>query len=392
MYLIRISLLLFITNSFICFGQDLTAKTTINPMTISSHTGEKPQSKTWNYDTKWWAVMPDSSGTYIWELKLLNQEYQWIKSLKISESSKTYADCKLSSNLIHILLFDKSTLLPKTILISMQYDDATNSYTIWNENASPLHLDFNSATIETATIDMDDEKKLWMAYEQSTKINVRWSDYPYANWSDEITLYEGVHEDDICAIVHLNNKIGVLWSNQNTHRFGFRTHQDSDDPSIWSTDEVPASESAKNIGLGMADDHLNMAVSENGTLYCAVKTSYDTVGYTQIGFMLRLPNGNWSELYNVSDSGTRPIVILNELSQKLKVLYSSSKSDKEIIGDILYKESDINNILFGNTQILIDGSASSYYNNVSSSKNNYTSEIVVLASKDTTLVSIKTGK
>ena len=37
----------------------------------------------------------------------------------------------------------------------------------------------------------------------------------------------------------------------------------------------------------MADDHLNVAVASDGTLYAAVKTSYDTAGYPKIAMLVR---------------------------------------------------------------------------------------------------------
>jgi hypothetical protein len=88
----------------------------------------------------------------------------------------------------------------------------------------------------------------------------------------------------------------------------------------------------------------------------------------------------------VSESGTRPIVTLNEATNKLQVVYTNSETG----GNILYKESDISQIMFGNSQILIsaDPQNSLNYNNVSSSKNNYTSEIVILASSGNQLASV----
>src|SRR5207247_5606539 len=99
-------------------------------------------------------------------------------------------------------------------------------------------------------------------------------------WSQPILLASDVTSNDISVVTALpNHTIGVLWSNQNTERFGFRTHVDGTDPAAWSADEVPASNSAQPVGGGMADGHLNVAVASDGTLYAAVKTSYDTLGY-----------------------------------------------------------------------------------------------------------------
>lgn len=385
LFSIKIVLLVIFTfvNS-ISFGQLFTSVQDIAPLTISSNTGEKPQSKVWNYDNKWWAVLADSEGTHIWKMQSNHDELKWIRKLKISDSSNTYADCKLNSNLVHILLFDKSTTPVSTKLISIEYDTKLDSYNRWSLNAVPLCLDFENNSIETATIDLDGQNKLWLAYEKDNKINVRWSNSPYSKWSKEIVLYDGVKDDDICSVIRLNNKIGVLWSNQKTKRFGFKFHEDTSVPDVWSEDEIPGNKYAVEIGAGMSDDHLNMAVSNDSTLYCAVKTSYDKNGYTKIGLLIRHPNGNWSKLYKVSENGTRPIVVLNESAQNIKILYTSTEAG----GDIIYKESDCEKIKFSETKVLIKEGNGTKYNNVSSLKNNYSSELVIIASYGNRLRSV----
>src|SRR4029450_9730736 len=140
-----------------------------------------------------------------------------------------------------------------------------------------------------------------------------------------------------------NGKIGVLWSNQNTQRFGFRTHADGTDPSTWTADELPASQSAPNGGLGMADDHLHLAVASDGTLYAAVKTSYDTSGYPKIALLVRRPNGTWDPLYEVDQSGTRAIVLLNEQDATIRIVYSSTEG----FSDIVTKKSSTSTSAFG---------------------------------------------
>ena len=55
----------------------------------------------------------------------------------------------------------------------------------------------------------------------------------------------------------------------------------------------------------MADDHLNVAVAVDGTLYAAVKTSYDTAGQTKIALLVRRPSGVWDNLYEIDQAGTR---------------------------------------------------------------------------------------
>lgn len=375
--------------TFVCFylpgfTQNFSSVTEIEPLAILSNTGEKPQSKVWHYDQNWWAALTDTRGTYIFKLISNRNKYSWKKTLKISDSGKTHADCKLKNNLVHILLFDKSAETESADLISVEYDNNTQAYKLWKANKKPLHLSFENNSVETATIDVDSKNNMWIAYEKDNKIIVRRAVSPYTKWSNEILLFKGVKDDDICSIVHFKDKIGVLWSNQHMQRFGFRFHEDNSALSVWSDDEIPGNKYALEAGHGMSDDHINLAVSKEGKLYCAVKTSYDLEGYAKIGLLVREENGNWSKLYNISETGTRPIVVLNEAKQKLKVIYSS----KEAGGDILYRESELNQIRLGEVQKLIEKRGPLKFNNASSTKNSYSSKIVILASSGYWLASV----
>jgi hypothetical protein len=350
--------------------------TALTPTSAVKNTGEKPQSKVWNYDGKWWAVFPISSGTYVWRLDGTN----WTSVLNISSSSNVKADCKVVNNVCHILLWRKEDYPSQ--LISLEYVPASFTYKLWTSRPTTALIDLD-AGVETGTIDIDGTGRMWLASDGTDEINVRWSDPPYSVWSSPIILATGVEEDDICVIISMpvQGQVGVLWSNQNTQRFGFKTHHKLANPSVWSADEMPASQSALNIKDGMADDHLNVALANDGTLYCAVKTSYDTPGYPQLALLIRNPAGIWDNLYEVSESGTRPIVILNEAIGKLKIIYASSTND----GDILYRESSTTSISFDSPMLLIGG----LYNNPTSAKNNYDSEIVILASDTTTIVGVR---
>jgi hypothetical protein len=178
-----------------------------------------------------------------------------------------------------------------------------------------------------------------------------------------------------------------MWSDQTTQRFGFKTHADGAAPGTWSADEVPASQSAQDVGRGMADDHINLKVGGDGTLYASVKTSYDTPGTTELALLVRRRNGNWDDLYEVAqngavstDDGTLPIVLLNEALGRIRVIYTSRTNG----GDILYQESPISKIAFGAPLVLISGTN----NNATSIAQNFTEDVVVLASNETQVVGV----
>lgn len=339
--------------------------------TVTQGTGEKPQSKVWEYDNQWWTVMPSLGGTSVWRL----DGTTWTQSLQLSTSTSISADVKSVGNLAHILLFDGAA----SQLASIEYDGAGN-YVPWTMRPQLIDLALSGA--ETATIDLDTTGRLWVAADNGSLVQVRYADGLYQSWSSPITVASGISSDDISVITALpNGTVGVLWSNQNTKQFGFSYHIDGAAPMVWSADETPASAAALNVGGGMADDHLHVAVAADGTLYAAVKTSYDSGGQTKIGLIVRRPNGQWDNvLYPIDTSGTRPVVLLNETAGKLIVAYAASEGTANIV----YRESTLASISFGPRQTMISGSIQ----NVSSTKQNFSDEVVLIASNGSTLKSV----
>lgn len=370
-------ILLFLTlATFVAFRAQAQFPTVtgLHPIRITTDTKDKPQSKIWNHGGKQWSVLATDTGAYLWRLDGMT----WTNVLKLSPSDYGRADCKVMGNVTHILLFRGMD----SHLVSVEYVPATGTYKRWSvrKNKVPVSLDLGS---ETATLDIDTTGRMWVAFDSPSKIKVKWSDSPYTNWSAPVTLATGVNQDDIASVIALpaTGKIGVFWSDQTTRRFGFKTHSDGDNPANWSADEIPASQSALNIGAGMVDDHLNLTAASDGTLYAAVKTSYNHQQHPQLALLVRRPSGSWDNLYEVTRTeGTRPVVILNENTGKVKVVYTAAENG----GDILYRESSTSAIAFGQTHTLIQG----IYNYATSSKNPYNSDVVIMASDAFEAVSV----
>lgn len=335
-----------------------------NVLPITSNTQDKTQSKVFSYDGKFWAVLPNSSGTHLWRI----DGNSWTHILRLSTKTGSRADCKVVGNLVHVFMFQGSN----SQLVSLEYVPGSSTYKLWSERPSIVGISLDSG-VETAMIDVDGTGRMWLASDGSSTINVRWSDAPYTQWNPPVILASGVSSNDKCAVIAMPGQVGVFWSNQNTGLFGFRTHLDGAPPTSWSIDEKPASQSALNVGNGMADDHFNLAVANNGTLYSVIKTSYNKSGYPLIGLLVRRSNGSWDNLYEVSQTGTTPTVILNEAQGKIKVLYTSQTYGR----DIVYRESSTSNISFSNQHTLISGTS---YRDQTSTKQNYTNSIFVVAS------------
>ncbi len=337
----------------------------LQEMPIWGDTSAKPQSKVWQHDDQWFSVIADDSGTWVWRLDGL----VWSPVLQI-DSGRFRADVKSVGDVAHVLLYKSES----SKLASIQYvPGALGTYELWAQRpfSTALPLD---GSVETATLDVDSTGRMWVASDARTDVMVRYSDFPYTSFSAPITIASGISSDDISAITALpDDSVGVLWSNQQTDRFGFRVHNDSDPVGVWSGDEVPASQSALDVGGGMADDHLNLAVASDGTLYAAVKTSYNRSSLTEVGLLVRRPSGVWDPMYLVDTQGTRPIVAISEDDNRLLVAYRESDS----AGPIVYRESLLSSIAFGAEQVLIDGTA---VNNASGTKDPFSGELVVIGS------------
>jgi hypothetical protein len=356
-------------------GLDPLTLTLLDPIPTTTSTAEKPQSKVWFYDEMWWAVFPDDSGAWIWRL----DGNTWAKTLHLSPDPNVHADCDLieDDGVVHILLFNGSD----TQLVSVEYlPTSPGTYQFWSQGAGVVDVPLENTTTKTATIAIDSTERMWVAYDDPIlgQVKVRYSDSSsgYSLWSDFIIVAEGVDSGTISAIVAFDSKIGVMWSNEVMERFGFRFHLDGDSPIVWSADEVPASQSALNVGAGMADDHINIASTSDGTLYVAIKTGYDSVDLPSIALLVRRPWGVWDDLYEVDLEGSRPIVLVSETLGKVVVVYSESDSG----GAVRCRISNMSNISFGLPRNLM---FSFSQQNVSSIKHTFDDEFVVISTKGT---------
>ncbi|WP_407316560.1 LamG-like jellyroll fold domain-containing protein [Isoptericola halotolerans] len=343
----------------------------VQEVPITGNTGEKPQSKLWYAHGTWWAVLASASttpaGTWVWRY----DHGTWTNVTLVASRSDVRADVKKVGDVVHAVLHG-----PSSSLVSLEHDASSNTYVPWSQRPDATQLSL--PTSETATIDVDSAGRLWLASDTTSTVQVRWSDAPYETFSAPITIASGITDDDLAVVTAMpSGRIGVLWSNQSTERFGFRTHVDGTNPQSWTADERPAEDSALAVGDGMADDHLNVAVGADGTLYAAVKTSYDSSSATTIGLLVRRPSGSWDPLYEVDRRGTRPVVVLDEEVAALRVLYTAS----EQLDDILEKVVPLDDIDFSNgADVVLDGA----YNNVTSAKANVSGEVLAMAASSST--------
>ena len=296
---------------------------------VSNPTADKPQSKIWYARCSWWACLPAQDGNQIWR----RSPTGWAQAggddpplRGIFGHGDVYAD----QDNVHVVLVSPQALT----VVAMCYDRQRCDYvqaappTTW-----PIHQD---NIIETATITKDPTGRLWVAYDANQSVWVRASkDAMGVRWTDPILLERGTTDDDICSIARVCGGVGVVWSNQNNDSISFRFHPNGSPPDSWDQTEIVAQ------GGDTADDHLNCAVAEDGTLYVATKTSLDTINRPLLSLRERLPNGRWrSHAYaplTPNGEPSRPIVMTSHCPQRLVLchtLYEVGSQNFSIIGMI----------------------------------------------------------
>ena len=349
----------------------------IAPLRITAHTGMKPQSKLWRSDGYWWGVFADSTGTHIWRMG----GDRWIQSTTLSKETDIRADVLASDRYVEILLFRGQA----SSLVRCYMAEEYKTYGILNTKGTgptiPVELD---PGVETATIARDGDGRLWIASDGEDQVNVRWLDPQSETVSGPYTLATGITNDDICVVSRLSDgDVGVLWSNQNRQRYGFRRHASGGEPDDWFPDEIPADGSAIDHGEGMSDDHLSVSLGSDGTLYATVKTSYDTDGMPLVACLVRGVHHRWDPLYHVDDEGSRGVTVLDETKGTFAAVYTSYRDNS-----IVLKYSSVDTVSFSDRITLIEGTklGGTRINNVSVPRTAISGRFPIIASQGDSLM------
>lgn len=233
-------------------------------------TEDKPQSKLWRHAGSWWALMHSQVGingeVHIFKLAA---DHTW-------QDTGTLVDLGISGR--GDALSDGEDLYVVSRrngggvrVMKYLYEPALGIYKM----IAGFPVLLSAADVESATIAKDSTGKLWVTYTApngsgAPKVWVTHSTSDHKTWAQPFELPAPdttVTADDISAVIALDGKIGVLWSNQVSDAFRFVTHQDGAAPDQWQASETPLA------GLDIANDHMNMKKAADGRLFAAVKTS-----------------------------------------------------------------------------------------------------------------------
>jgi hypothetical protein len=286
---------------------------------VPGPTKDKPQSKLWFAQGAWWAWLPVVGGSSVWKRTAEGWQRQGHLDAAL-QGFPGQADVWADADTATAVLVARDALA----VLSLRWSQAARRYELAAPptllRAPPLPA--GESGIETATIARDGRGHWWLAYNWQRGMFVRHStDSTIAAWSAPIAVSTAkAAADDLCLIVALPGSIAMVWSDQAHDAVYFRQHDDAAPPDTWKPIETAAS------GGKTADDHLNAAVAEDGTVYLATKNSVDAMGQPQLVLRIRQPNGRWTHLpyapRSAAGEPSRPIVLLAEGSQRIFLVHS----------------------------------------------------------------------
>ena len=372
---------------FIDFSFFVAARGQPNVDAVTTPSAEKPQSKLWYNDGRWWAdlVSPAARAHRIFALDRATQ--QWIDTgTRLDPRLQTKSDCLWDG--AHLYVVSGGGLESTGADLDAQlfrYSYANGAYRL--DSGFPVTVRRGGA--EAIVIDKDTRGTLWVAYTQGNTVFVNSSAGADNKWGSPLALAPAqtngtVTTDDIASLVAYGGKIGVLWSNQNDGGFYFASHADGTPANRWSGTTVARSP-------GLADDHISLKALQSdatGTLYAAVKTSLTQPGEPSILLLVGRPQASgdvaWATVLvsAVSANQTRPMVMLDSTNRQVYVILADESG-----GSIYYKSASLDAPAFdpnSKGQLLIGSARAPFLNNATSSKQsvNGATDLVALASYD----------
>ena len=369
------------------------------PSWVVSPTSEKPESKLWYNDGRWWAAMVNSAGAWrIYYLDRASGPESWVDAgTAIDSRSNTSTDTMWVNDKLYVASHVKASSNTAgqsgqpARLYRYSYNAATKSYAL--DAGYPTNI--NNTSSETLTIDMDSTGRVWATWTQaqSVYVNATTND----TWGTPFVLpvnnATGLDPDDISTVVSFAGRIGVLWSSQSNSAVYFAFRSPTAPITTWNP-----SQSVTVPGNGQADDHLNIKqvqADPSGRVFAVIKTSLDKMGASspQVVVLGRSADGTWSRATfgTVGDCHTRPILMLDTTNNLVRVYATAPDSGCPYpgsAGTIFEKTSPMGNLSFapGRGTPVIRDAASANMNNATSSKQSVDAStgVVVLATNDAT--------
>src|SRR5919198_488464 len=371
--------------------------------TVTAPTGQKPESKLWFNDGRWWAVMFNTAANRF-EIYGFNRASQdtnaWTSTGTAVDGRRTAeADVKWVSNgklyvVTHIAA--GATTADRTVNVKRYgytpgAQPGTGRYTL--EATKTIA----NGALETAVLGRDGVGRLWVTWTAPNAGGGRsvFVTHTVASDTDFVTPFvlpapnaNNLGADDISTILATGGKVGVLWSNQATTELRFAVHGDTDGDQTWTSKVLCATTKCP-------DDHPNIKALEGsgtGDAFAIVKTSLNDIASPPTAPLIVLYHIDMATLaidshtvWTVGDNATRGIVLLDKENRDA---YAFSAAPCCSGGVVYMKRAPFSNLTFpaGAGTPFIQSATDTKVNNPTSTKQSLdsTTGLLVLAGDDGT--------
>jgi PKD repeat protein len=332
----------------------------VGSMALGTTTESKPQNKFWHNGGKWYGILLDTSDHFIHRF----ENGQWVKQASGLVHTQNGAKVDTLWNGSRLLVLVGTT--PTSQYMEFTYDAATRTYAA--VSGFPVNLTLGDGSL-WANLEQDSTGKVWVVTRVGTAIRVFCTtSADRRTWSSGFTLGT-VGEDECAALAAFAGKVGAFWSDQDSDAFYFRYHTDGESDTSWSSRETVEE------GGGIADDHINLAVTPGNVILAATKDGSDNMN-----LFVRHPSTGWSGPFEIGSIATRPSVVYDETGAICHFLYTDWRVSTD---KILHKEipfSEVEDIATEPSEVFL--SASYSLNNVTSTRQCVTNATGLLAGAD----------
>lgn len=356
----------------------------------SAPTAEKPQSKLWHHDGRWWGVLFDATNGDYTIHRFNWSANDWTNTgVVVDNRNASHADALSDGDFLYVAtaLRPGSSSPDSTVrFLRYSYDPGGQRYLL--DAGFPVVL--WDGPLEAIVIDKDGLGAVWATFTAPSgggrNVYVTHTTTGDTVWVSPYVLPTAgastLSSDDISAVVAFRSHIGVMWSNQSEDIVYFATHADGDPDDVW--DLSPALQ-----GPRYADDHINLKslqAGPDGEVVAAVKTELQDPDAPLV-LLLVLREGTWTRYTfgRVADDHTRPLVVVDNENSQLYVFAASPCCSG---GGIYLKQSPLENISFpsGLGTPFMTSSTNPTINNPTSTKQpvNSTTGLLVVAGDDGT--------
>lgn len=353
---------------------------------VSAPTSDKPQSKLWFNDGRWWGSLYNPAAAR-YEI----HRFDWTANnwsttgVAIDARRRAHMDVLWDGAHLYVASAGTSVSTADDGIRVSRYSYSPGSHTYSLDAGFPVTI--VSGGTAAVVMDKDSTGVLWLTYTRDSKVWVARSNIHDASWNAPYVLplpgASNLLAEDISTIVQFNGKIGVMWSNQNEWVVHFGIHIDAAPDSAWTSSRALS-------GPEYADNHINiksLQADPSGQVFAAVKTSLNNSSAPLMLVLIMDGTGGWQRrtFGRVADDHTRPLVLIDGENRHLYVFATTPCCSG---GAIVYKRADLDNPQFddGIGDPFIQLASDPRLNNVASTKQvlNRSTGLLVIAGDDST--------